>query len=36
VLERPEKPPGRVGWLVPEQADRLIEACGEHLRCGRW
>ena len=32
VLERPEKPPGRVRWLVPELADRLIEACSEHLR----
>jgi integrase len=32
VLERPEKPPGRVRWLAPELADRLIEACGEHLR----
>lgn len=32
VLDRPEKPPGRMVWLVPEQADRLIEACGEHLR----
>ena len=32
VLERPAKPPGRMRWLTPEQADRLIEACGEHLR----
>jgi len=32
VLERPEKPPGLVRWLTPEQAERLIAACGKHLR----
>jgi integrase len=32
VLERPEEPPGRVRWLPFEQAERLIAACGEHLR----
>jgi integrase len=32
ILERPEKPPGRVRWITPEEADRLIEACNEHLR----
>jgi len=32
VMERPEKPPGRVRWLTPEQAERLIAACGDHLR----
>jgi len=32
VLERPKLPPGRVRWLLVEEADRLIEACGDHLR----
>jgi integrase len=32
VLERPEKPPGLVRWLTSEQAERLIAACGKHLR----
>jgi integrase len=32
VLERPEMPPGRVRWLWPEEAERLIDACGDHLR----
>ena len=32
VMERPEKPPGRVRWITPEQADQLIEACNEQLR----
>jgi integrase len=32
IMERPEKPPGRVRWITPEQADRLIDACNEHLR----
>ena len=32
VMERPEKPPGRVRWLTPEQGERLIAACGDHLR----
>ena len=32
VMERPEKPPGRVRWISPEQADQLIEACNEQLR----
>jgi len=31
-MERPEKPPSRVRWLTPEQAERLIAACGDHLR----
>jgi integrase len=31
-MERPEKPPGRVRWISPEQADQLIEACNEQLR----
>jgi integrase len=32
VMERPDKPPGRVRWLTPEQAEGLIAACNEHLR----
>jgi integrase len=32
VMERPEKPPGRVRWITPEQADQLIDACNEQLR----
>jgi integrase len=32
VMERPEKPPGRVRWISPKQADQLIEACNEQLR----
>jgi integrase len=32
TMERPKKPPGRVRWITPEQADRLIDACNEHLR----
>jgi len=32
VMERPEKPPSRVRWLTPEQAERRIAACGDHLR----
>ena len=32
IMERPEKPPGRVRWITPEQAGRLIDACNEHLR----
>jgi integrase len=32
ILERPDKSPGRVQWIGPEEANRLIEACNEHLR----
>jgi integrase len=32
ILERPEQPPGRVRWITPEEADRLIEACSDHFR----
>jgi integrase len=32
IMERPDKPPGRVRWLTPEQADRLIDVCNEHIR----
>jgi hypothetical protein len=31
ILERPTAPPGRVRWLFPEEADRLIAACNEHF-----
>ena len=31
-VERPKQPPGRVRWLDPDQAERLIEACAPHLR----
>ncbi len=32
IMERPKKPPSRDRWITPEHADRLIEACNEHLR----
>lgn len=32
ILERPPQPKGRTRWLKLEEANRLIEACGEHLR----
>ena len=32
VIERPKAPEGRVRWLTPAEADRLIEACAKHLR----
>ncbi|RTL52122.1 MAG: site-specific integrase [Bradyrhizobiaceae bacterium] len=31
-IARPTLPKGRVRWLTPEEADRLIEACSPHLR----
>lgn len=31
-IERMEEPPGRVRWLTPEDADRLIACCSPHLR----
>ena len=31
-IERPRQPKGRVRWLTPVEADRLIEACSPHLR----
>ena len=31
-IERPRQPRGRVRWLTPSEADRLIAACSEHLR----
>jgi integrase len=32
IMERPRKPKGRVVWITPEKAERLITACNEHLR----
>jgi integrase len=31
-IERPRQPGGRVRWLQPAEADRLISACAPHLR----
>ena len=31
-IRRPKQPTGRVRWLRPEEAERLIEACSPHLR----
>jgi integrase len=31
-ISRPKQSPGRVRWLKPEEAERLIEACSPHLR----
>lgn len=31
-IERPRQPKGRVRWLTPAEADRLIEACSPHMR----
>jgi integrase len=32
VMERPKKSPGRVRSLTPDEAERLISSCNEHLR----
>ena len=32
IMERPEKAPGRIRWIIPEEAERLIAACNEALR----
>ena len=32
ILERPDVPLPAIRWLSLEEADRLIEACGDHLR----
>jgi integrase len=32
ILERPRAPRGRVRWLTLDEANRLIEGCGDHLR----
>ena len=31
-LERPRMPSGRVRWITPAEAERLLAACSEHLR----
>ena len=31
-VERPSQPRGRVRWVTPGEADRLIHACSPHLR----
>ncbi len=31
-IERPEQPPGRVKWITPKEADRLIECSAPHLK----
>jgi integrase len=31
-IERPAQPKGRVRWLTPAEADKLIAACADHLR----
>jgi integrase len=31
-IERPAQPAGRVRWLTPAEADRLIVSCSPHLR----
>lgn len=31
-MERPTQPKGRVRWLTPAEADRLINSCADHLR----
>jgi integrase len=32
IMERPEKPRGRVRWITPEETERLIAACNESFR----
>jgi integrase len=32
AFDRPKQPKGRVQWLTLAEADRLIEACSDHLR----
>ena len=32
ILERPSAPPSRVRWLTLEEANRVIECSGDHLR----
>jgi integrase len=32
ILQRPKSQPGRIRWLTLDEANRLIEAAGEHLR----
>lgn len=32
LIKRPRQPKGRVRWLRPDDAERLIAACADHLR----
>jgi integrase len=32
IVERPPQPKGRVRWITFEEAERLLDACAEHLR----
>jgi integrase len=32
VIERPAQPKGRIRWLTFEEAERLLDACSDHLR----
>jgi integrase len=32
IMERPTKPPGRVRWITPREAECLIAACNDALR----
>jgi integrase len=32
IIERPPQPKGRVRWITFEEAERLLDACAEHLR----
>jgi integrase len=31
-LKRPKQPEGKIVWMKPDEADRLIEACAPHLK----
>lgn len=31
-IDRPSQPKGRLRWLTPPEADRLIDECADHLR----
>lgn len=32
TLERPKQPKGKLRWMKPDEAERLIDACAPHLR----
>ncbi len=32
VIARPKQPEGKVRWIKPDEADKLIDACAVHLR----
>ena len=31
-VKRPKQPAGRIRWISPDEAERLIEACSDHIR----